>query len=155
MSYSNKYDVIFQYIWCHILIYMMSYSNIYDVIFQYIWCHIPIYMMSYLFVARTHEACAYTQIFKRQRASDKRQFCRLSLPVRSHPYKKASVCHRDSQIKKLNVILRNHPIFVWISIVVAHKVHLLSLPTKVLNVPTSERFAPGKESNRSDGNSKC
>ena len=26
-------------IWCHIPINMMSYSNKYDVIFQYIWCH--------------------------------------------------------------------------------------------------------------------
>ena len=35
----------------------MSYSNKYDAIFQWIWCHIPMNMMPYLFVARTHGAC--------------------------------------------------------------------------------------------------
>ena len=53
---------------------MMLYSNIYDAI--------PI--------RRTHARNLYTPKFSRDNASDKRQFCRLSLalslPVRSHPY---------------------------------------------------------------------
>ena len=39
--------------------------------------------MPYLFVARTEPV--RTPKFSSDNTSDKRQFCRLSLPVRSHP----------------------------------------------------------------------
>ena len=96
MSYSNKYDAIFQWIWCHIPINMMSYSNKYDAIFQWIWCH------TYLSHARTEPV--RTPKFSSDNASDKRQFYRLShalsLPVRSHPKQHKSIHKQHKSIHK-------------------------------------------------------
>ena len=100
-TYYNKYDSIFQFMWCHIPINMMPYSNKYDAI--------PI--------CRTHARTepVRTPKFSSDNASDKRQFCRLSLalslPVRSHPM----VCDQSKYI-----ILYNKNIFICIYISKPH-----------------------------------